>query len=1343
MFTHPLEEVKPNEAPVSGEAIRGASDPVQHEGAVTFPIADVAETPRADALNAAHAKEFNRPKASIGEVLTTNIKGWDTTRIGSHLLDKLKPSDLEPTAADPNFNIEDFIYNAKIPLTEDDRKWLRKKGIKSQEEADQYLTYLEDSRERAKVSADRPILAFGTQMLDPMYYISGSAAFGAARALNLSRKAALATGAAFETGAVSTADMTRPVSTSEYVIAALIGGALNGIVHSPVPKAEWVSPFTMQNIASNLSPVGRFGVTAKLNKAIAEDMESYQKALRSAEFEVTQISNTNTEFMHVPRFELTEIGGNLQYVRSQNTIVDTIKGVKQVPAVRAEVIEVGKMASRFEPTPVSKTRPAATTVLQGIVDNPKVPQVLRDIAKQMQRWGGKQLEEISTQFNVNFRRPNVMGEYHPMKHSVKVRGGKRSLNAGNPNTVSTTLHEVMHGLTSLKYHWGKRNPNTAHGKIVKEIDDLFVKASRSANKAGLASQPFAVRYGFTNPREFMAVLVEGNPDFYRFLEKLDLPEGTLPNTFQPTLVGEMYDSMRRLLGLDLEQANTLTRALDLSDQLAKTPARYVYEMPDGAAPTVRKISPDASEADIARLTEKEVTETIAANQRWNEKLGNKLAWNLYKTVSKIDPKTAELWLSDPMRTNARGNISSTKRAIRAEFADAELRYHTAVRQALFDSGLKWWEFIVKPSKVRAVQDQLHRDVMDVLLQWENQASKGITRSEGKGAVYEAAKAFDDTMRIAGKAGEESGIFNRGLTTQHGYIPRRFNASRIADIEDALTNFFKGDTKKARAYLAEQLSRGFRQMGDMTPEDYKLLAAALLDRARRKGELQDVTFRGHMGLEVLAEIKDVMVRQGAKPRDVNRVLEILEGKVEEAGKASYQKSRLDLNMTAQLTMPDGTVFPMREIMDHNLTSLMSNYLDDVSGRIAMSEFGIKNTGDIDKARQAFVSKARGENAKREANDLFENIVNDILGRPVGEVMPDWLRGVQMMTTMLSLRNSGFWQVTEYAKAYQRYSSIVGHGLVTHRIFGSFKGMRDALKDVDQARTLEGILSRNSYNDLRLRPFIDKLDDGHMLGDNPVITGMKHAQQYVYVANGMSYIQRHQSIMAANLVVDTLGAASKGNVKARDFFKKFGFDDELIDSIGDQIKKHGNTVDKWDGGVWAKVRAPLQTIMDEDVLRARLGEIPAIAQFSTAGKILFTFRSFVLSSHNKILANGLANDGVKAMSIFYAYQFALSSLMVQVAQASRSGEVITDRNEWAKKTVAMMGGIGLLADGIAAFTGESKQFGSPFLMSVDRVYRLANQTGSGEFQSAALTAADSVPLVSLLPAWGAAMRAILGE
>lgn len=1343
MNTYPLEDVKPNETPVSGEAILGGAEPVKHEGATTFPIAEAAETPRADAIREAHQAEFTRPKATIGEVFSANVAGWDTTRIGSHLWDKLNPDEIEPTAVDPDFNIEDFIFNAKIPLSKDDRDWLRKKGIKSQEEADQYLSYLEDARERDKVSADRPILAFGTQMLDPMYYITGSAAFGAARALNLSRKAAMATGAAFEAGALSSADMIRPVSTAEYVIAALIGGALNGIIHSPVPKAEWVSPFTLQNIRENLSPVGRFAVSAQLKKAIAADMESYQQALRSAEFDVTRIANTNVEFMHVPKFELTDIGGNLQYVRSQNTIIDTVKGVKQVPAIRAEVIEVGRMAHSFKPTPVSKRKPSAATVLQGVVDNPKVPQVLRDIAKQLQRWGDKQLDEISVEFGAKFRQSNVLGEYHPLKHAVKVGKGKRALNAGDKGAVGTTLHEIMHGLTSLKYHWGKRNPDSVHGKIVAEIDDLFTKASRAAQKAGLASQPFEVRYGFTNPREFMAVMMEGNLDFYRFLEKLELPKGTLPDTFTPSLVGEMYDSMRRLLGLDLEQANALTRALDLSEQLAKTPARYVYRLSDKGDPSIKRISPDASEAEIARLTEKEVTETLAENRRWNEKLGQKLAWNLYKTVHKIDPKTAELWLSDPLRTNAQGNISSTKRVIRAEFADAELRYHTAVRQALFDSGIKWWEFIVKPSKVRAAQDQLHRDVMDILLHWENQSARGITRTEGKGAAYQAAKAFDDTMRLAGKSGEAAGIFPHGLTTQHGYIPRRFNASRIADVEDRLTNFFQGDVSKARSYLAEQLAQGFRKMGSMTQEDFKLLAAAILDRARRKGELQDITFRGHMGLEVLAEIKDVMTRQGAKPRDINRVLEILEGKVEEAGKASYQKTRLDIDMTTTITLPDGSTLPMRELMDHNLTSLLGNYLDDVSGRIAMSEFGIKTTGDIDKARQAFVAKAKGESAKREANELFENIVNSTLGRPTGEVMPEWLRAVQMLTTMMSLRNSGFWQVTEYAKAYQRYSSLVGHGQVVRRIFGSFKGMREALKDVKQARTLEGILSRNSYNDLRLRPFIDKLDDGHMLGDNPIITGMKHAQQYVYVANGMSYIQRHQSIMAANLIIDTLGAASKGNTKARDFFKKFGFDDATIDSIGDQIKQHGTYVDKWDDGVWAKVRSPLQTIMDEDVLRARLGEIPAIAQFSTAGKILFTFRSFVLSSHNKILANGLANDGVKAMALFYAYQFALSSLMVQVANASRTGDVIQDRKEWAGKTVAMMGGIGLLADGVAAFTGESKQFGSPFLMSVDRVYRLANQTGAGEFKSAALTAADSVPLVSLLPAWGMAMRAILGE
>lgn len=1346
METTLLDNVKPNENPVGATPLNGSSPDVQ-----ALPVdtpQDVAPTtlfPRTERARMQRGAAVAAPEASLGEVLKANVQDWAITRTGKYLHDALTNEKVDPTKADPNFNLSDYMANSKIVTTTAERDWLRSKNIASKDEADQYYQMLTDRRERQQITAQMPKTSFATQVFDPLFLLTGGAALTTARVLNMSRKAAMVAGAAYEGGAVRVDEITRPTEMSDYVLAAMLGGVANGIVHKPVPRAEYISPFTLDGI-KNMSPIGRHRVEAQINHAIKLDAENMASNIAHAKFEVQSIANTNREFIDIPKFEVTNIGGELTYVRAKNTITDTFKGAQDVPPIRTETLNLAKTHGWFAPREVAKDAPAATALLNRVVNNTAVPEVLRSIAAQLLGWGGKQFDSISTKFNSRGIGRNTAGVYKHNTHSIDVKAGRNTFDKGSKGTVRTFLHEAMHGITSIKYNWGKANPDSVHGRIVKEMDSLFYAAKAAANKSGLSSQPHAVRYGFTNPKEFMAVMMEGDANFYKFLETLELPAGTLSSTHKPSLVGDMYDAMRRLMGLDLEQSNALTRGLELSEQLAKTPATYTIDLKADGRVTRRQIKDNQTMETIEKRTLDEVSDMAAESpqaQTLMQKAGNKLAWNLFKTMQKIHPETATKWLSDPLNSNAGNNIVSSRRAIRAELADLELNYHVALRQAMADEGVKWWEYVLRPAKTREVQDKLHREIMDVLLEWENKGTRGNTRMGENKAVYNAAVAFDDTMRAAGKTGVDAGLFKQGLTAEHGYIPRRMSATRLENIERQLTNFFKGDEAAARKYLAQQYAHSFRGMDNLTPEDALNVATAVLDRTRRQGELQDLTFRGHMGLEVLAEVRDMMTRQGAKSKDIQRVMDVLEGKVAEAGKASYQKSRLDINMTHELQMPDGSTVQLRELLDHNITSLMGNYLDDISGRAAMSEFGIKNSADIDKARQEFVRHAKGDKARREANDLFEALVNDVLGRPVGEQLADGLRYVQAATTMMSLRNSGFWQVTEFAKMFQRYGSLVGFGTTVKHVFGSFTGMAKTLEKPENAKSLQGILSRNSYNELRLRPFIDKLDDGYMIENNAFLSGAKHAQQYVYVANMMTYFQRRQSVAAANLVVDTLERATKGDAKAADFFKRYNLDADALGSVGEQFRKHGYNVDKWDEGVWARVRSPLQTIMDEDVLRARTGEIPAIAQFSSVGKVLFTFRNFTLSSHNKILANGLVNDGGKAMALFFAYQLALSSVMVQVANASKEGELITDKSEWANRAVSMMGGLGLLAEGVGIFTGSSRQFGSPFLMSVDKVYRAGNFLGGGEFNKAAMTTADSIPLVSLVPAWGAAVRAVFGE
>src|SRR5690625_7247299 len=106
---------------------------------------------------------------------------------------------------------------------------------------------------------------------------------------------------------------------------------------------------------------------------------------------------------------------------------------------------------------------------------------------------------------------------------------------------------------------------------------------------------------------------------------------------------------------------------------------------------------------------------------------------------------------------------------------------------------------------------------------------------------------------------------------------------------------------------------------------------------------------------------------------------------------------------------------------------------------MAEHGIKNTSDIDKARQSFVSKAQSTQQRQEANTYFEATVNAILGRPIGEALHPMLRYVSAFTQMTSLRNSGFWQITEFAFMMQRYGALVGTPKMVREVFGSLAGM----------------------------------------------------------------------------------------------------------------------------------------------------------------------------------------------------------------------------------------------------------------------------------------------------------------
>ncbi|MGL5262159.1 MAG: hypothetical protein ACRC9P_07235, partial [Bacteroides sp.] len=503
---------------------------------------------------------------------------------------------------------------------------------------------------------------------------------------------------------------------------------------------------------------------------------------------------------------------------------------------------------------------------------------------------------------------------------------------------------------------------------------------------------------------------------------------------------------------------------------------------------------------------------------------------------------------------------------------------------------------------------------------------------------------------------------------------------------------------------------------------------------------DLIYRGHLGMDTAYEVRRMLQNNNVDPKGVQQIMDVVTGKIEEAGKESWQKSRMDLDMTHTMIMPDGTTLKVSDLLDStNIFQTMDRYLEDTSGRLALARHGLKTTADMANVQRELVKDfMKGGMTKSHAEQMAEDIFNSTLGRPVGEVMHTYGRVIAGATQMMALRNSGFWQVTELAKATMH--SLMNHGLsdtagFMKHAFGDYK----LANDPKTARQLQHVLARKSYNEVRLRPYVDKFEDNHAIKSNK-LSAFQHGVGMVYHINGMAHVQRFQSLYAARALTTSLEEAVTGNVKLQNYLKRFGFTDDMFAQVKREIDTHGLNIDNWDAKVWREVDPLLTSIMDTDVLRSQLGDVPLFFQFSTVGKILGTFQNFTLTSHNKIMASTMVNDGMKGFAMLMAMQIPLTMMMTQVSSISAGRGVIDDRADWVRQSLAQAGGLGLFVEAVNMATGNSRGVGGAMMISLDKTQDVLSKVMQGDIGGALDTAAKNIPLMSLMPGWGLAVETL---
>ncbi len=1290
----------------------------QDEGAETFPVepqtpitpdvtsasgdspnsalTDAFNMPRMQAQSEATAQEGTRERATNWESVKAGANMWATKDIWKFIH---RPS-FEPS----NFDVGAALLEVPFQLTDTEREFLLSNKSRSQEEHKYLLEQLLTERKGAEVFGDNPVFGFIAAALDPVWLGVGAASGGvgtAARFANLGwRTRALMSAGVEATAAVGINSMVgqvRPLSLQEMVVDAMLGGGIaiattgrggRGLrkLDPEFPSQEF-NAFARSMNPENVSPA--VNVTPKYDP----DGQFIRNKDGSVIYETTADTRRKAESARAAR---------------------VARETAEIPSVRMP------RADNIPPVEGARLRVTARSAIESTISkisDPKARLFLQSLADRL----GPALDDLHIHQVDKPVGSDKRGYYDPGRHEVVLH----SRFEDDPWALS---HEIMHGATWHKIRYGRMNPNSAHGRIVKDLEDVFNIARRKVQRS--KNPAFYEKYFTKNLDEFMAGLWTGDKDFERLMRSIDMPDGR-------SALSRFVDKVRELLGIPHTETSAFIRALGLSEDLLREPLKIVFDSKGGKE--IMQLPANPTRAQLVS----EITRTNDLLWNSTKKMGSAsgaaaaISWNFHKTLAKYNKRVAGILLDDPLQ-QAADSADSWARTIRAAFTRNQRTLEDTAMDILKSRGIRERHYLYAPERVMAAQKKLNMELMDELdYRASTFHSTGTAQKGGPGSSPEVVKLADEweaSTKAVLDEQKRSGVFGADEVVGHpGYFPRHWSSAKIGQLERRLEDAGLSP-EDARSNLRDGLQEALQSRNpNWDPELSRDVATAILDRARRKGDFNDQTFRHHIGNEGLAVMRDEMTKAGLDPKRMQRVLDVFSGKVDEANKSSRLKSRVDIDGHFQIRLADGTTIKAHDMFETDLLNSMEHYMDEAAGQSAFARMGIKTESDFGKLHDELIRDVPTHDQPA-YSQLFHDAVNLVHGRPVGKNFSSGVRFMQAAVQMLGLGSSGMWQLTEYAKLMQRYG-----------IMKSLKHMRRSFRansDIrnmtpEQAGRLEDILARNSFQDIRLRPMLQKLEDGFDLptGSN-VNVALHRAKQLVPYINAMKWVHHHQANLVGSLVTDTLAEAARGNAKSLDILKKYGIDldSPLMGQVRRDIAQHGADTTRWADDSLDSIRTGLDRMMDDAVLRSRKGEMPAFAQVNDAGKFIFTFRSFVLGAHNKTLAGTMSRDGWAGLSLLLMYQYPMSLGAVQL-NAWRNGQELSD-DELVKRATAMMGGIGLFSELVGVLTGESREFGAPGLIAVDRGFGVLSAAGGvarGTSSAGDLAAAtlNATPLLAILP------------
>lgn len=315
--------------------------------------------------------------------------------------------------------------------------------------------------------------------------------------------------------------------------------------------------------------------------------------------------------------------------------------------------------------------------------------------------------------------------------------------------------------------------------------------------------------------------------------------------------------------------------------------------------------------------------------------------------------------------------AGSRQTAAVEHAIREREYNSYIGR--FNEAYTAWRNQNGGSAVRdAFSKQGHYDRFNKLV-YEARENRALgLRGDEHPHVRAAADALDEAFARMNKdqrAAKTLGSENLPDSSV-GYLPRRINA---AYLEANPTH---------RLAIINMLDGQLRAAWGENPEARKLarqVAAEYVNRARIEAA-GGVSVPGHLAdPHAASTLRDALAQHALSPADIDRYMARIS-----RGGAAHTKGRLDLDLTQEVTMPDGTTFRLGDAFIQDNVGLLRDYARRVNGEVTLTRRGIQGKTGLDQLRSLLVLSNRNGDNKRWANELaaFDQTAAEIMGRPYG-------------------------------------------------------------------------------------------------------------------------------------------------------------------------------------------------------------------------------------------------------------------------------------------------------------------------------------------------------------------------